>query len=171
MRKVLAELAKSGYEYRAGLEVEFYITRLEDRKLRCSEAGWPPDPPGVSVISHGYQYLTENHNDEIDEVLQALRAALTGTQLPLRSMEDEWGPGNASSLSTCRAALSQQTRWSLQDCNEGRFAIGSATTLTFMCWPGLPNFFPSGWHLHQSLGEIGGSRTYSLWTAQNPSPR
>jgi glutamine synthetase len=22
---------------------------------------------------------------------------------------------------------------------------------SFMCWPALPNFFPCGWHLHQSL--------------------
>jgi glutamine synthetase len=25
---------------------------------------------------------------------------------------------------------------------------------SFMCWPALPNFFPSGWHLHQSLVDI-----------------
>jgi glutamine synthetase len=26
---------------------------------------------------------------------------------------------------------------------------------SFMCWPGLPNFFPSGWHLHESLTKVG----------------
>ena len=29
---------------------------------------------------------------------------------------------------------------------------------TFMCWPALPNFFPSGSHLHQSLLEIESGR-------------
>ena len=158
MRKMLHELAQLGYEYRAGLEVEFYITRLEDRRLQCSESGWPPDPPAVSAISHGYQYLTENHNDEIDDILQALREALVGANLPLRSMEDEWGPGQ------CEFTFSPETGLQAAD---SMVLFRTATKqvchrlgyhATFMCRPGLPNFFSSGWHLHQSLGAIDDSR-------------
>jgi glutamine synthetase len=29
-----------------------------------------------------------------------------------------------------------------------------------MCWPQLPNFFPSGWHLHQSLVDAAGANAF-----------
>jgi glutamine synthetase len=29
-----------------------------------------------------------------------------------------------------------------------------------MCWPQLPNFFPSGWHLHQSLADAAGANVF-----------
>ncbi len=45
LKRQLAVLAKRGYDYVAGLEVEFYITKLEDRMLEPAQAGWPPDPP------------------------------------------------------------------------------------------------------------------------------
>jgi glutamine synthetase len=151
LKRMLAALAAEGYEYVAGLEVEFYITKIEDYKLACEESGWPPDPLGVSTISHGYQYLTENRNDEIDHLLQALQDALLGVGLPLRSMEDEWGPGQceftfgtadgvtaADNMILFRTAVKQVCR------RMGYHA-------TFMCRPALPNFFSSGWHLHQSL--------------------
>ena len=38
---------------------------------------------------------------------------------------------------------------------------------SFMCWPALPSFFPSGWHLHQSLVDISiRRRTRSSTTAR-----
>jgi glutamine synthetase len=30
-----------------------------------------------------------------------------------------------------------------------------------MCWPGLPNFFPSGWHLHESLQGGDGANAFA----------
>jgi glutamine synthetase len=158
MRKMLDDLAQLGYEYRAGLEVEFYITRLEDRKLMCSEAGWPPDPPTVSVIAHGYQYLTENHNDEIDEILQALREALVGAELPLRSMEDEWGPGQCEFTFSVETGLQAADSMILFRTATKQVCHRLGYHATFMCRPGLPNFFSSGWHLHQSLRDTTGSR-------------
>ncbi len=151
LKTVLAELASRGYDYMAGLEVEFYISRLEDKKLLPQEAGYPPEPPTVSALAHGFQYLTETRNDEIDDILVELQSVLTGIGLPLRTMEDEWGPGQveftfdpqvgvdaADSMLLFRTAVKQVCR------RRGLHA-------TFMTKPGLPNFFSSGWHLHQSL--------------------
>ena len=86
-------LRGDGYEYVGGLEVEFYITRLDDPMLKPEQSGWPPDPPQVSVLAHGFQYLTEHRQDEIDSILQILQENLQGLNLPLRTIEDEWGPG------------------------------------------------------------------------------
>ena len=72
MKKTLRELRAQEMEYVAGLEVEFYITKLEDKKLLPEQSGWPPDPPEVSAIAHGFQYLTEERQDEIDPILDGL---------------------------------------------------------------------------------------------------
>jgi len=151
LRRALAGLDERGYSYLAGLEVEFYITKLEDKKLTPEQSGWPPEPPAVSTVAHGFQYLTEIRNDEIDGILILLQDALTDLDLPLRSMEDEWGPGQteftfdpqvgidpADSMLLFRTAVKQVCR------RNGLHA-------TFMTKPALPNFFSSGWHLHQSL--------------------
>ena len=60
----------------AGLEVEVHITKLEDPMLQPPQSGWLPDPPKVSAIAHGFQYLTEHRNDEIDSILQVLQENL-----------------------------------------------------------------------------------------------
>jgi glutamine synthetase len=151
LRKALDELAATGNEYVAGLEVEFYITKLEDPALRPEECNWPSDPPKVSAIAHGFQYLTEHRNDEIDPILEVLRDNLVELGLPLRTIEDEWGPGQceftfdpcvgleaADNMLLLRSAIKQICR------RRGLHA-------TFMTRPGLPNFFASGWHLHQSF--------------------
>src|SRR5579864_7035814 len=57
-RRVLARLADAGFAYRAGLEVEFHVFKIENPRLDPADATWPGEAPQVSVISPGYQYLT-----------------------------------------------------------------------------------------------------------------
>jgi glutamine synthetase len=57
-RSALDRLGKRGYDFVAGLEVEFHIFKLEDVKMSPEDAGQPGQPPSVSLLSHGYQYLT-----------------------------------------------------------------------------------------------------------------
>jgi len=54
MKGTLATLRERGFDYMAGLEVEFYLTKLEDRKLTAEQSGWPPDAPTVSTVAHGF---------------------------------------------------------------------------------------------------------------------
>src|ERR1700687_1353176 len=56
-RSVLRDLEGRGYDYVAGLEVEFHIFKLDDAKLRPEHATQPGEPPAVSLLSQGYQYL------------------------------------------------------------------------------------------------------------------
>lgn len=147
----LERLAADGYSFVAGIELEFYLTRLEDPRLAFESSGYPPDPPQVSAVSHGFQYLTENHGDEICGILDVFRDNIVELGLPLATVEDEWGPGQcevtfepmpgmaaADSAVLLRGAIKQLAR------RHGYHA-------TFMARPALPNVFSSGWHLHQSL--------------------
>ena len=151
LQEAVADLAEAGHEYIAGLEVEFYITKLEDPMLQPEQSGWPPDPPRVTVIAHGFQYLTEHRNDEIDPILQTLRSHLLGIGLPLRTMEDEWGPGQCEfTFDPLRGVDAADTMLLFRTATK-QICRRMGYHATFMTRPALPNFFSSGWHLHQSL--------------------
>jgi glutamine synthetase len=72
-RSVLDRLAKRGYDFVAGLEVECHIFKLEDARMGAADAGQPGRPPEVSLLSHGYQYLTEQRYDQMEPVLEIVR--------------------------------------------------------------------------------------------------
>ena len=153
-RHTLERARERGFTYVAGLEVEWYLTRLIDNMLGADDLGGPGNPapaPLVTPAGHGFQYLLEDHSDEIDDVLQALLGAMTDLGLPIRSLEDEWGPGqvemtfdpmdgirSADAMILFRAATKQVCR---------RLGFHA----TFMCKPKLTGAYSSGWHLHQSL--------------------
>ena len=56
------------------------------------DAGQPGTPPSVSLLSHGYQYLTEQRYDQMEPVLEIIRRDVLALGLPLRSVEVEFGP-------------------------------------------------------------------------------
>ena len=68
-KSVLTKLAERGYDFVADLEVEFHIFKLEDAKMSPEDSGQPGQPPDVSLLSHGYQYLTEQRYDAMEPVL------------------------------------------------------------------------------------------------------
>lgn len=151
LRKALKELAALGYDYKAGLEVEFYITKLENPMLKAEQAGWPPDAPEVTVVAHGFQYLTENRGAEIDPIVQILSENLRAVGLPLNTIEDEWGPGQTEFTFEPLAGLAPADSMILFRTAAKQICRQHGYHATFMCRPALPNFFSSGWHLHQSL--------------------
>jgi glutamine synthetase len=158
LKGALATLADRGFDYMAGLEVEFYITKLEDKKLTPEQSGWPPDAPTVSTVAHGFQYLTEIRNDEIDDILVLLQDHLTEIGLPLRSMEDEWGPGQSEFTFDPQLGLEPADTMLLFRTATKQICRRQGLHATFMTKPALPNFFSSGWHLHQSLVARDGER-------------
>ena len=48
-RRALHQLAEAGFIYMAGLEVEFHVFKLDDARLKPSDATWPGEPPEVSL--------------------------------------------------------------------------------------------------------------------------
>jgi glutamine synthetase len=158
--QVLRRLGDAGFEYIAGLEVEFHVFKLTNPRLDPTDAGWPGAPPEVSLLSPGYQYLTEIRFDQLEPVLEHLRRDVVALGLPLRSVEIELGPSQceftfhpqvglapADAMMLFRSAVKQSCR-----------RLGYHAS--FMCRPKLPNLMSSGWHLHQSLRDTSGTNAF-----------
>jgi glutamine synthetase len=148
---VLDRLRQRGYDFVAGLEVEFHIFKLEDPKMSPEHAGQPGTPPEVSLLSHGYQYLTEQRYDQMEPVLEIIRRDVLALGLPLRSIEVEFGPSQCEFTFQPMAGLAPADTMVLFRSAVKQIARRHGYHATFMCRPKLPNAFASGWHLHQSI--------------------
>src|SRR6185312_14416192 len=151
MRRMLGELGQAGYDYLAGIEVEYYIVKLESDLITPENAGFTPAPPPVSIFERGYQYLSEVRLDSVAATLEAIRDGLTAVGLPPRSMEDEWGPGQMEFSFSPIGGLAAADAVVLFRSAVKQMCQRRGLLATFMCRPALPNFFSSGWHLHESL--------------------
>jgi len=151
LRRVLASLGEAGYDFLAGIEVEFSIVIRSPEQLAPENAGFTPPPPPVSVFERGYQFLSEVRLDGMGPTLEAVRDALSDVGLPPRSMEDEWGPGQLEFSFAPIAGLAAADAAVLFRSAVKQVCQRRGLLATFMCRPALPNFFSSGWHLHQSL--------------------
>jgi glutamine synthetase len=150
-RDALAKLATAGFDYLAGLEVEFSLFRIVDPRLLPDDLTWPAEPAAVEHTTHGFQYLTEARFDQVGPILDVLRKTVQALGMPLRSLEAEFGPSQyeftfapeknlaaADTMVLFRSAMKQAAR------RHGHL-------LSFMCRPRLPHSLACGWHLHQSL--------------------
>src|SRR6185295_12470628 len=84
-RDALNSLAKAGFNFLTRLEVEFHLFKLENPRLTPADATWPPEAPEVSLLTQGYQYLTESRFDMLDPAMEILRRGIERLGLPLRS--------------------------------------------------------------------------------------
>ncbi|HTP92950.1 MAG TPA: glutamine synthetase family protein [Xanthobacteraceae bacterium] len=154
LRKALQKLAERGAASVIGAEIEWYLLRVADEHLSDDNIGapgirgrpirtWPAEP--------GYHYHSESNMDLMQPVFDALGDAFQSLGLGLRSIENEWGPGQVECTFAPRTALEAADDVLLfrtatrQVCRRlGYFA-------TFMSRPALKGYYSSGWHLHQSL--------------------
>jgi glutamine synthetase len=151
LRRTLAELAEAGYDFLAGVEVEFCVVIRSPEQLTPENAGFTPPPPPVSVFERGYQFLSEVRLDSMGGTLEAVRDALDAVGLLPRSMEDEWGPGQLEFSFAPMSGMAAADAAVLFRSTVKQVCQRRGLLATFMCRPALPNFFSSGWHLHQSL--------------------
>jgi glutamine synthetase len=154
LREALAKLGKAGYEFLAGLEIEFHVFRIVDPHLRPEDAGGigqPGTPPAVSLLTTGYQLLTEQRYDQVDPVIELLRRNLEQLRLPLRSFEVEFGPSQIEITLEAMRGMASADAMLLFRSAVKQIARRHGYHATFMCRPKLPNVMSSGWHLHQSL--------------------
>jgi glutamine synthetase len=150
-KSALATLEKRGYDFVAGLEVECHIFKLEDSKMSPEDAGQPGQPPSVSLLSHGYQYLTEQRYDQMEPVLEIVRRDIIALGLPLRSIEVEFGPSQCEFTFKPAKGLEPADNMILLRSAVKQICRRHGYHATFMCRPKLPNIVASGWHLHQSI--------------------
>src|SRR5882757_1862520 len=150
-RSALKTLGERGYDFVAGLEVEFHLFKLEAARLGVGDAGQPGEPPDVSLLNQGYQYLTEQRYDEMDPILEILRTNIVDLGLPLRSIEVEFGPSQVEFTFRTTTGLASADAIVLFRSATKQVAQRHGYHATFMCRPKLANVMSSGWHLHQSL--------------------
>ncbi len=150
-RDALAKLAKTGFDYLAGLEVEFHLFKIEDLELAPETLTWPAEPPRVIHTTHGYQYLTEGRYDQVAPILDVLRKTLAALGLPLQSLEVEFGPSQYEFTFAPETGMAPADAMVLFRSALKQVARRRGYLVSFMCRPRLPNTLASGWHLHQSL--------------------
>jgi glutamine synthetase len=151
MRRALGDLGNAGFDFLAGIEIEYYIVKLDADRITPENAGFTPPPPAVSIFERGYQYLSEVRLDSVTPTLEMIRDGLAALGMAPRSMEDEWGPGQMEFSFSPIGGLAAADAVVLFRSAVKQMCQRHGLLATFMCRPGLPNFFSSGWHLHESL--------------------
>ena len=154
----LAKLARAGFGYLAGLEVEFHLFKLLDPRLSTEELTWPAEAPLVEHTTHGFQYLTEARFDQVDPMLEILRKTMMALGMPLISLEVELGPSQFEFTFAPEAGLAAADTMVLFRSALKQVARRHGHLVSFMCRPRMPNAFASGWHLHQSLLDLKSNR-------------
>jgi glutamine synthetase len=154
LRRSLRKLGERGCDSIIGAEIEWYLLRVADEHLSADNIGAPGTrgrPIATWPAEPGYHYHSESNMDLMQPVFDALGDAFEALGLGLRSIENEWGPGQVECTFAPRAALEAADDVLLfrtatrQVCRRlGYFA-------TFMSRPALKGYCTSGWHLHQSL--------------------
>jgi glutamine synthetase len=89
----------------------------------------------------------------MQEVLSGLVATFEKIDLPLRSIENEFGPGQIECTFAARPALQAADHALLFRTATRQVCRRMGYLASFMCRPALKGYYSSGWHLHQSLVE------------------
>lgn len=169
-RRAATALSDDGFVFNAGLEVEAHVYRRMDADLSADDIGQPGSPPAVAPLNRGYQLLTEHYADAMEPVADIIRQCCDGLDIPLRSVEIEFGPsqleftcgvqpgiGAADDMVLLRSALRQTL-------------ARAGYHISFMCRPGIEGSFASGWHLHQSLTDTKGQNIFMPAAGQDIAP-
>lgn len=161
MRDMLGRLKRTGFDFVAGLEIEFHITRMLDSRLSPQDAGQPGTPPDIALLHQGYNYLTEQNLDQMDPILEILRRDIVALGLPLSSVEIEFGPSQCEFVFRPGNGLQPADDMVLFRSAAKQICQRHGYHATFMCRPALPNVMSSGWHLHQSLATPDGTNAFA----------
>ncbi len=154
LRKAIRRLDDRGFRTIVGPEIEWYLLRAADDPLSDENIGAPGvrgRPIRTRPVEPGYHYHSESNMDLMQPVFDALGDAFASLGLGLRSIENEWGPGQVECTFAPRAALEAADNVLLFRTATRQICRRLGYFATFMCRPALKGFYSSGWHLHQSL--------------------
>jgi glutamine synthetase len=157
LRRQLEHLRVAGLDYVVGLEVEWYLARVAEDHLTEEHVGEPGvrgRPIATWPVEPGYSYHSESNLDLMHPVLPALAESLQALGLPLRSVENEWGPGQVECTFSAQPALKAADDLLLFRTATRQVCRRLGHLATFMCRPALKGYYSSGWHLHQSLVDV-----------------
>lgn len=158
LRQAVSRLLDAGMEMLCGLEIEFAVYRVTSANLAHHQGGKPGTPPQTTLLSHGYQYLTEQHYDRLEPVMDLLRRHAAALGLPVRTMEAEFGPSQFEMTFHPMDPMSAADNMALFRAMVKQVCEREGLHGTFMCRPGVANAMGNGWHLHQSLRDCASGR-------------
>jgi glutamine synthetase len=156
-RGALDRLATRGYGVTIGVEIEFHVFRALDEGLgdrHVAAPGRPGAAPGLGPVSRGAQLLREEDLDALDDLVQALSAGLLALDLPLRSLELEFGPSQLELTLAPRPGLQAADDVILARTAIRQICRRQGYHATFMSRPAGADTASTGWHLHQSLVDL-----------------
>ena len=161
LRRQLARLKGQKRGLAVGLEVEWYLLRVPDDRLapeNVNAIGFKGKPIRTIPVETGYSYHSESNFDIMQPVLTALAEHFEAIDLPLRSIENEWGPGQVECTFAPRDALTTADNLILFRSATRQICRRMGYLASFMARPAIPGFCASGWHLHQSLTDASGNK-------------
>ena len=109
-------------------------------------------------VEPGYSYHSESNFDIMQPVLSALCEHFEAIDLPLRSIENEWGPGQVECTFAPRDALTTADNLILFRSATRQITRRMGYLASFMARPAIAGFCASGWHLHQSMTDAAGKK-------------
>ncbi len=157
LRKGLQKLADRGCVSIVGAEIEWYLLRLAEEHLSEDNIGTPGTrgrPVRTWPAEPGYHYHSESNMDLMQPIFDTLGEAFETLGLGLRSIENEWGPGQVECTFAPRPALEAADNVLLFRTATRQICRRLGYFATFMCRPALKGYYASGWHLHQSLTDM-----------------
>ncbi len=159
-------LDAGGCALTVGLEIEFHVHRVTDPRVSHEDAGMPGAPPETELLFHGYQYLTEARYDVLEPAMDAIRKSAQALDIPVRSMEVEFGPSQAEMTFAPAGAVQTADAMILFRAAAKETCRRMGLHASFMTRPNLPGVVPSGWHIHQSLGDRSGRNLFQSDTGE-----
>jgi glutamine synthetase len=154
LRQQLRRAEDLGMGYVVGLEVEWYLLVVAEDRLgeeHQSLPGFRGRPLATTAVEPGYSYHSESNMDLMQPVLSQLAEAFDQMELGLRSVENEWGPGQVECTFAPKPGLRAADDLLLFRTATKQICRRMGHVATFMCRPALKGYYSSGWHLHQSL--------------------
>ena len=137
--RALDRLEGHGLSCTAGLELEFYLYRVDnDGELEHSHPGW--------------DLLAEDGLDRLESAIEPIRQGLVALGVPPATIEAELGPSQIELTFAPTVGLDVADQAILARTAIKHIARRNGYQATFMSRPTIgEESFPSGWHLHQSL--------------------
>jgi glutamine synthetase len=162
LRKQLERLKGRGLRSIVGLEVEWYLLRLAQDHLteeNIGSSGVKGRALRAYPVEPGYSFHSETNFDLMHAPIAKLADAYQALDLPIRSFENEWGPGQVECTFGPTDAMRAADNMLLFRTATRQVARRLGYLASFMCRPKVKGLYSSGWHLHQSLldAETGGN--------------
>lgn len=157
LRSKLDALAARDLGLTIGAELEFHVFRARDDALTSARVGTPGAPgeaPGVEPTTTGSQLLHADSMGRIDDLIEALYDGITLLDIPLRTIETEFGPSQFEITLDAVDAATAADDIVLVRTAVRRVAARLGYHATFMSRPLGAETASTGWHLHQSLRNL-----------------